>query len=354
MKTLIRSILVLWLVCVVSNCFGAAIQIEALWNGLRDNSGQPLASGKVYTYSSGTLTPKSTWVDAGKSSTQTNPIILDAYGRAAVYADGVYKLIIKDANDVTLATLDGMTYADPTDVTSTSLSDVTITSANIASLTSPGAVFTNANISSSTFTNGYITGATINAPTLSNPNLTNATVGLGANMDANSYKITELATPTSATDGSNKGYVDAAITAISGSVSVSGDYSSDPSLGAITYVNIATSSTTCYSHSLTNAGGSTRTYFYTYQFWVTPKDAEGITLQLEDNSGNIYANTKVENKVASSSGAVYAAHPITLVGAWTITAGQSKTLYVKATATTAAVSNGFAYYANLIRKGMSW
>ena len=56
--------------------------------GIVDNSGQPLAGGKVYTYEPGTTTNKAAYTQQNKGATAANPIILDAYGRAEVYGTG--------------------------------------------------------------------------------------------------------------------------------------------------------------------------------------------------------------------------------------------------------------------------
>ena len=85
-------------------------QIDVLWDGLRDNSGQPLAGGKVFTYTAGTSTPTNTWADVNKTTPLSNPIVLDANGRIQAYGDGNYKFIIKDASDNTLQTLDNLFY----------------------------------------------------------------------------------------------------------------------------------------------------------------------------------------------------------------------------------------------------
>lgn len=87
-----------------------AIQVESLWNGLEDNNGNPLAGGKVYTYYAGTTTPVSLFTASDKSLNATNPLILDGYGRAQVYADGRYKFVVKTSADVTLYTLDNLIY----------------------------------------------------------------------------------------------------------------------------------------------------------------------------------------------------------------------------------------------------
>lgn len=87
-----------------------AVQVEALWSGLTNNSGQPLAGGKVQVYFAGTTTPVSLYTAADKSTSATNPIVLDGYGRAQVWADGKYRFVVKDSADVTLYTLDNVLY----------------------------------------------------------------------------------------------------------------------------------------------------------------------------------------------------------------------------------------------------
>lgn len=86
-----------------------AKQFDALWSGILDDEGLPVASGKVYTYIAGSSsTTKATYTDRDKNTTAANPIILDAYGRAEVYGDGLYNIIVKDANDTTLWDMDNV------------------------------------------------------------------------------------------------------------------------------------------------------------------------------------------------------------------------------------------------------
>ncbi|RMF00882.1 MAG: DUF2793 domain-containing protein [Alphaproteobacteria bacterium] len=63
-------------------------------------TGAPLAGGKVYTYDTGTSTLKTSWQDEGKAATNTNPVILDAAGKAKIHLDGVYRIVVHDSNDV--------------------------------------------------------------------------------------------------------------------------------------------------------------------------------------------------------------------------------------------------------------
>lgn len=64
--------------------------------------GNPLAGGWVYTYDSGTVVPKVCYSDAAATVPKANPFQLDAYGEADVWLVGNYKILIKDANLVTL------------------------------------------------------------------------------------------------------------------------------------------------------------------------------------------------------------------------------------------------------------
>lgn len=67
-----------------------------------DNNGVPLAGGKLYTYAAGTTTPKATYTTAAGNIANSNPITLDAYGRAILFISGAYKFVLKDANDVAI------------------------------------------------------------------------------------------------------------------------------------------------------------------------------------------------------------------------------------------------------------
>ena len=87
-----------------------AFLVESILAGLVDASGNPLASGKVYTYAAGTSTPKSLYTDSGATSAAANPVELSANGTAQVYADGSYKFVINTAADVLVATRDNLNF----------------------------------------------------------------------------------------------------------------------------------------------------------------------------------------------------------------------------------------------------
>lgn len=89
-----------------------AKQVDFLINGVRDPlTDEPLAGGKVYTYEAGTSTPANLYIDRDTTEgSATNPVILDAYGRAEVFGNGVYKFVVTDADDVTVIEMDNLEY----------------------------------------------------------------------------------------------------------------------------------------------------------------------------------------------------------------------------------------------------
>jgi hypothetical protein len=74
-----------------------------------DTNGDPLPGGKVDFFATGTSTRKDTFTDAQLTIPHPNPVILDAEGRATVFLEaGGYDVVIKDANDVVIATIVGV------------------------------------------------------------------------------------------------------------------------------------------------------------------------------------------------------------------------------------------------------
>ena len=79
-----------------------------------DNSGNVLTGGKIYTYAAGTTTPQATYTSSLGNVALANPIILDASGRVPTgeiwLTDSlIYKFVLKDSNDVLIATYDNIT-----------------------------------------------------------------------------------------------------------------------------------------------------------------------------------------------------------------------------------------------------
>ena len=78
-----------------------------------DDSGNVLTGGKIYTYYAGTTTPLATYTSNSGNTAHTNPIILNAAGRIATgelwLTTGIgYKFVLKDSNNVLIATYDNV------------------------------------------------------------------------------------------------------------------------------------------------------------------------------------------------------------------------------------------------------
>ena len=73
-----------------------------------DSNGDPLSSGKLYTYAAGTTTNKTTYTTQGAGTANANPVILDSRGEADVWIDGSYKFVLKDSSDTTIWTVDNI------------------------------------------------------------------------------------------------------------------------------------------------------------------------------------------------------------------------------------------------------
>ncbi|WP_151823438.1 hypothetical protein [Acinetobacter nosocomialis] len=85
-----------------------------------DDNGRPLTGGQVWTYESGTTTPKATYADPDGTAKNTNPVILDEAGRANIYLEeGAYRVRVLSADDVLIADTDKLSRY----VTSTELDE---------------------------------------------------------------------------------------------------------------------------------------------------------------------------------------------------------------------------------------
>ena len=73
-----------------------------------DDDGTPLDSGLLYTYDSGTTTPRTSYADQGGASPNANPIVLDSAGRCNLWLtpDVEYRLLLKRADATTVFTRD--------------------------------------------------------------------------------------------------------------------------------------------------------------------------------------------------------------------------------------------------------
>ena len=77
------------------------------------NTGAVLTGGKLYTYAAGTTTPQVSYTTNAGNVARTNPIVLDAAGRVGDGGEiwitsAPYKFVLKDSNDVLIATYDNI------------------------------------------------------------------------------------------------------------------------------------------------------------------------------------------------------------------------------------------------------
>jgi hypothetical protein len=77
------------------------------------NTGAVLTGGKLYTYAAGTTTPQVTYTTSSGNVARTNPVVLDAAGRVPGSGEiwilpVSYKFVLKDSNDVLIATYDNV------------------------------------------------------------------------------------------------------------------------------------------------------------------------------------------------------------------------------------------------------
>jgi hypothetical protein len=78
-----------------------------------DNSGVPLAGGKLYSYQAGTTTPQPTYTTSAGNVAHTNPIVLDSAGRVPSGGEiwltfASYKFVLHTSTDVLIATYDNI------------------------------------------------------------------------------------------------------------------------------------------------------------------------------------------------------------------------------------------------------
>ena len=79
-----------------------------------DATGAPLVGGKVYTYAAGTTTPLASYTSYAATSSNTNPVILDSRGEAAIwFGNATYKVILKDSTDTLIWTSDNISAIQP-------------------------------------------------------------------------------------------------------------------------------------------------------------------------------------------------------------------------------------------------
>ena len=84
-----------------------------------DANGRPLSGGLVYTYTAGTSTAKSAYPTKADADAATNalsnPVVLNSGGQKQIWLDGTYKIIVKNAQGVTVDTVDSVGDASDSD-----------------------------------------------------------------------------------------------------------------------------------------------------------------------------------------------------------------------------------------------
>lgn len=74
-----------------------------------DSSGAPCSGCALYSYAAGTTNPQPTYKDASETAQNTNPVILDASGSAAIWiGSSAYKFVLLDSSGTTLWTVDNV------------------------------------------------------------------------------------------------------------------------------------------------------------------------------------------------------------------------------------------------------
>lgn len=79
-----------------------------------DSSGALLSGGLLYTYVPGTTTAMTTYTDAAATTAHANPIVLDSLGEKEIFAAEPVKLVLKDADGVTIWTKDSVAPIEAT------------------------------------------------------------------------------------------------------------------------------------------------------------------------------------------------------------------------------------------------
>lgn len=86
--------------------------IHILQSGLKDSSGNALASGTVTFYEAGTTTLATVYQDYDLERPHSNPATLDSYGKLKAYADGRIKLVSATSAGAVVETIDNVGTSD--------------------------------------------------------------------------------------------------------------------------------------------------------------------------------------------------------------------------------------------------
>lgn len=229
-----------------------SVNLSPIGNGFQffTNNGEPLTSGKLYTYQAGSSTPLATYTNSAGTVSNTNPIILGVDGRPPeeiwlTYGYN-YKFILTDSSDVTLATYDnlyGIVGVEATSVSSFTAGMIMLWSGSIGSVPS-GWALCDGNNGTPNLTDKFIVGA----------GASYAVGGTGGSADSIVVSHTHTATTTASDSGHTHGIAYSGTLGFSGG----GGYSGTAFGGA---VNQATQSGTANISASTtvNSTGSSGT-----------------------------------------------------------------------------------------------
>jgi len=98
---MIKKFLALTLTLLLANApvvaWGQAALVPNAKQSFVDENGIPLAGGSVFMYVPNTTNLKTTWSDNTQVNPNTNPVLLDAAGRAIIFGQGNYRQILQDS-----------------------------------------------------------------------------------------------------------------------------------------------------------------------------------------------------------------------------------------------------------------
>jgi hypothetical protein len=104
--------------------------IDILAVGVTGSDGDPLASGSVAFYQTGTTTLQTVYQDNAMTQAHTNPATLDAAGRLVAYTQSNLKLLIYNSAGTLVRTIENLSYHRG-NVLESELADLSVTKAKI-------------------------------------------------------------------------------------------------------------------------------------------------------------------------------------------------------------------------------
>ena len=229
---------------------------------LRDDDGNPLAGGKVYTYAAGTTTPQATYTSEGAGTPNANPVVLDAAGRAVIFWSGSYKIKITDANDVLIREVDNVTTSSGGGGGTSSFTDDTFEIVDNSDATkkmmfSVGGITTGTTRTITMPDDNITLVGTAATQTLTNKTLTDSTTYFADESDATKKLTFQLSGITTATTRTVTWPDKNGTVAMTSDITATGTVTSVATSGGITGGTITTSGTVSLDTNNTLGVGST-------------------------------------------------------------------------------------------------